>query len=89
MAYNDGIQLARIERECFIELFRFLTVTLEQTAFEQKFFAVHFEQIHRAGGGAGRAEEMDFHGDRLLRDDELSRRDKCPEKWRERRGSNP
>ena len=36
-------------------------MALEQAAFEQQPFAVDLEEIHRAGGGAGRAEEMDFH----------------------------
>jgi hypothetical protein len=61
MAQDDGVHLPRIERHDFIELLRFLAVALEQTAFEQKFLAVDLDEIHGAGGGARRAEEMDFH----------------------------
>jgi hypothetical protein len=37
---------------------------LEKAAFEQKTVAIDLEEIHRAGGGASRAEEMDLHGGR-------------------------
>jgi hypothetical protein len=42
-------------------------VALEQAAFQQQFFAVHLEEIHRAGGGARRAEVVDFHADKMRR----------------------
>ena len=45
----------------FIELFRFLAMALEQTAFEQQVFAVDLNEIHGAGRGARGAEEVDFH----------------------------
>src|SRR5882724_731703 len=61
MAQDDGVHLPRVERQNFIELFRFLAMALEQPAFEQQFFAVDLDEIHRAGRGARRAEEMDFH----------------------------
>ena len=61
MAQDDGVHRARVERQNFIELLRLLAMALEQAAFEQQFFAVDLQQIHRAGGGARRAEEMDFH----------------------------
>ena len=61
VAQDNGVNRFWVEREIFIELLRFLAVALEQSAFEQKFFAVDLDQIHRAGGGARRAEEMEFH----------------------------
>jgi hypothetical protein len=61
MAQDNGIHLFRIERQNFIERLRFLAMTLEQTTFEQQFFAVDLNEIHRAGGRARRAEKVDFH----------------------------
>jgi hypothetical protein len=61
MAQDDGIHLPQVEREIFIERLRFLTMTLKKSAFEQKLFAVDFDEIHRTGGGARRAEKVDFH----------------------------
>ena len=61
MAQDDGVHLPRVERQNFIELLRFLAMALEQSAFEQQLFAVDLDEIHGAGGGARRAEEMDFH----------------------------
>jgi hypothetical protein len=40
-------------------------MALEQTTFEQQFFAVDLDKIHGAGGGARRAEEVDFHAANL------------------------
>ena len=64
MAQDDGVHLLRVERQNFIERLRFLAMALEQTAFEQKFFAVDLDEIHGAGGRARRAEEVDFHWQR-------------------------
>jgi len=61
VAQDDGVHLPRVEGHDFIEQFRFLAMALEQSAFEQKFFAVDLDEIHGAGGGARRAKEMDFH----------------------------
>src|SRR5271170_5254686 len=36
-------------------------MALEKSTFEQKFFAVDLDEIHRTGRSACRAEEMDFH----------------------------
>jgi hypothetical protein len=68
VAQNDGVNLLRIKRKIFIELLGFLAMALEQTTFEQQFFAVDPDEIHRAGGGSRRAEEVDFHGGNLATD---------------------
>jgi hypothetical protein len=36
-------------------------MSLEQSTFEQKFFAIDLDQIHRTRGRARRTEEVDFH----------------------------
>jgi hypothetical protein len=64
VAQNHGVNLPGVKRKTTIALDGFLTVTLEQTAFEQKAMAVDLKQVHRAGGGARRAEKMDLHGGR-------------------------
>jgi hypothetical protein len=46
MAQDDGIHLLRVERQNFIDRLRLLAVTLEQSTFEQKLFAVDLNQIH-------------------------------------------
>jgi len=61
MAQDDGVHQSRVERQNFIELLRFLAMTLEQTAFEQQLFTVDLDEIHRTGRCARRAEEIDFH----------------------------
>lgn len=61
MAQNGGIDFFGIEREVAIALNRFFAFTLEKTALEQKSLAVDLEEIHRAGGGASRAEKTDLH----------------------------
>ena len=61
MAQDHGVNLPRVERKTAVALRGFLTMPLEQTAFEQEPFAVDLEEIHRAGGGARRPQEMDFH----------------------------
>ena len=61
VAQDDGVHLPRVKRQNFIELLRFPAMALEQTAFKQKSFAVDLDEIHGAGGGARRAEEVDFH----------------------------
>ena len=61
VAQDNGINLLRVERKAAVALDGFLTVALEEAAFEQQPLAVDFEQIHRAGGGARRAEEVDLH----------------------------
>jgi hypothetical protein len=61
MAQHDRVNLLRVEWQNFIERLRFLAMALEQTALEQQFFAVDLDEIHRTGGGARRAEEVDFH----------------------------
>jgi hypothetical protein len=43
-------------------------VALEEAAFEQQPPAVDLDQIHRAGGGARRAKEMDLHGEKMLKE---------------------
>ena len=68
MAQDDGVHLLRVERQNFIERLRFLAMALKQSTFEQKFFAVDLDEIHRAGGCSRRAEEMDFHGGNLATD---------------------
>jgi hypothetical protein len=67
VAQDDGVNGLWIERKAAVAVDGFLAVALEQTAFEQKFFAVDLEEIHRAGGGAGGAEVVDFHGARKTR----------------------
>jgi len=68
VAQDDGVNLLRIERETAVALDGFLAMALEETAFEQQPFAVDLEQIHRAGGGARRAEEVDLHGEKMLKE---------------------
>jgi hypothetical protein len=62
------INLLRIERKGTVALDGFFAMALEQTAFEQQPFAIDLEQIHRAGGRARRAEELDSHGADLTTD---------------------
>jgi hypothetical protein len=61
MAQDDGVNDFWVERKIFVQQFRFLAMALEQAAFEQQIFAVDLDEIHRAGGCARRAEEVDFH----------------------------
>jgi DNA-binding phage protein len=61
MAQDDGVNLLRVKRKTVVAVDGFLAVALEQTAFEQQFLAVHLDLIHRAGGSARGAEEVDFH----------------------------
>jgi hypothetical protein len=65
MAQDDRIHRAGVKRQDFIELFRFLPVPLEQTALEQKFFAVDLDEIHGTGRRARGAEEVNFHGAKM------------------------
>jgi hypothetical protein len=67
MAQDHGINLSRIEGKAAIALRGFLAVPLEQAAFEQESFAVDLDEVHRAGGGAGGAEEMDLHARQIYR----------------------
>ena len=68
VAQDDGVNLLRVERKAAVALDGFLAMALKEAAFEQQAFAVDLEQIHRAGGGARRAEEMDFHAANLTTD---------------------
>jgi hypothetical protein len=65
MAQDHRVNSSRMERESPVKLFRFLPVSLEQTALQQQSFGIDLNQIHRAGGGAGRPEEMDFHAEKM------------------------
>ncbi len=65
VAQDDSVNLPWIKRETAIARRGFLAMALEQATFEQQLFAVDFEQIHRAGRRARRAEEMDFHGAKM------------------------
>jgi hypothetical protein len=62
VAQHHRVNLPGIEREVPIALGGFLAMALEQTAFHEQPFAIDFEQVHGPGGGARRAEKMDFHG---------------------------
>jgi hypothetical protein len=66
VAQDDGVNLLRVERETAVALDGFLAMTLKEAAFEQQPSAVDLDQIHRTGGGARRAEEMDLHGEKML-----------------------
>ena len=68
VAQDDGINRSWIERKIRVALGGFLAMPLEKATFEQQPFAIDLEQIHRAGGGARRAEEMDLHGANLTTD---------------------
>src|SRR5581483_12478326 len=65
VAEDDGIDLFRIERKTTIAPGRFFPMALEKAAFEQQFFPVDLEEIHRAGRRAGGAEKVDFHGGKM------------------------
>jgi hypothetical protein len=69
---DDGVNLLRVERKAAIALDGFLAVALKEAAFEQQPLAVDLEQIHRAGGGARRAEEVDLHGEKMLKEQPMS-----------------
>ena len=68
VAQDDGVHLLRVEGKTAVAVGGFLAVALEEAAFEQQPFAVDLDEIHRAGGGARRAEEMDFHGEFMICD---------------------
>jgi hypothetical protein len=72
VAQDDGVNLLRVERKTAVALDGFLAVALEEAAFEQQPFAVDLEQVHRAGGGARRAEEVDLHGEKMLKEQPMS-----------------
>ena len=72
VAQDDGVNLPRVERKAAVALDGFLAMALEEAAFEQQPFAVDLEQIHRAGGGARRAEEVDLHGEKMLKERPMS-----------------
>ena len=61
VAQDGGVNLARVERKAAVAVRGLLAVALVEAAFEQQALAVDLDEIHGAGGGAGRAEEMDFH----------------------------
>jgi len=60
--------LPRVERKAAVALDGFFAVALEEAAFEQQPFAVDLDEIHRTGGGARRAEEVDLHGEKMLKE---------------------
>jgi hypothetical protein len=66
VAQDDGINLLRVERKTTVALDGFLAVALKEAAFEQQPPAVDLDQVHRTGGGARRAEEVDLHGEKML-----------------------
>jgi len=61
VAQDHGVNLPRVEGKAAVTLGGLLAMPLEQAAFEQEPLAVDLDQVHRAGGGAGGAEEMNFH----------------------------
>ena len=61
MAQDHGVNLPWVEWKCFVEPFGFFAMALKQTAFEQQLFPVYLDEIHGAGRGSRRAEEVDFH----------------------------
>jgi hypothetical protein len=65
VAQDDGVNLPRVERKTAVALDGFLAMALKKAAFEQQSLAIDFEQKHRAGGGARRAEEVDLHGKKM------------------------
>ncbi len=69
VAQDDGVNLPRVEGKAAVALDGFLAMALEEAAFEQQPPAVDFEQIHRAGGGARCAEEVDLHAADLTTDE--------------------
>src|SRR2546429_6386660 len=65
VAEDDGIQRLGVEGKVAVPLDGFVAFALEQSALEQEPLPVYFEKEHRAGRGAGGAEEVDFHGVRM------------------------
>src|SRR5262249_1543615 len=59
---HGPIDSAWIERKLAIALHRLAATALEQAALKQQLLPIDFQQIHRAGGRAGRSEKMDEHG---------------------------
>jgi hypothetical protein len=68
VAQDHGVNLPRVERKAAVALDGFFAVALEEAAFEQQPFAVDLDEIHRTGGGARRAEEVDLHGEKMLKE---------------------
>ena len=61
VAQYHRINLPRVKWKRTIPLRSLFAMTLKQAAFQQQPPAIDFQQIHRARGGARRAEEVDFH----------------------------
>ena len=65
VAQHDRVEGLRVEWKVAIALDGFVAFALEQAAFEEEPLPVDFEQEHRAGRRAGRAEKTDFHAVRM------------------------
>jgi len=61
VAQDDGVNLVRVEGKAAVAVRGCFAMALIQTTFEQQTFAVDLDEIHGAGGGARRAEEVEFH----------------------------
>ena len=73
VAQHDRVEGLRVEWKVAIALDGFVAFALEQAALEEQPLPVDFEQKHRAGRRAGRAEEMDFHALRMPGEGQSSR----------------
>jgi hypothetical protein len=68
VAQDDGVNLPRVEGKAAVAVRGLLAVALVEAAFEQQALAVDLDKIHGAGGGAGRAKEMDSHMEFMICD---------------------
>jgi hypothetical protein len=68
VAQDDGVNQLRVEWKAAVALDGFLAVALEEAAFEQQPLAIDLDEIHRTSGGARRAEEVDLHGEKMLKE---------------------
>ncbi len=66
VAEDNSMDRRGIKREMTIAFDGFGALSLEKTTFHQNSLLVYFEQVHRPGGGASGAEEMDSHQMRML-----------------------
>ena len=62
---NGRVDLLRREREIAVALDRLGAFALKKSAFQKQPLLIDFQQIHRAGGRARGAEEMDLHRFRM------------------------
>jgi len=58
---DHGVQVGDAEGEMAVALPGFRPATLEEPTIQQEAMAVDGQEVHRAGNGACRAEELDLH----------------------------